>query len=540
MLAVMIELLSETGFVVRTFARAGLIKPVSPARLMKSAAILRSWGTSIAGGYATAAVRQPDGTALIDEAGPITYAELERRANALARGLRDAGIGNGDGIAVLARNHRHFVEITIAADRIGADLIFLNTMFASPQVSDVCEREEPIAIVYDSEFSEVVGGACKGRQAFVAWPGEGDCDGVPTLDELRSGKSTEPLAPPLSPGRIIILTSGTTGTPKGAQREQPSSLVPAASLLDSIPLKAGEITQIAPPLFHSWGMAHFSIALMLGSTIVLQRGFDPLSSLKTAARHGATALVVVPVMLQRMADLPADALDGVDLSRLKIIAASGSALPGELALRAMDRFGDSLYNLYGSTEVAWATVAGPVQLREAPGTAGVPLHGTTVKLFDDQDRPVLAQGEHGRIFVGNGLEFDGYTGGETKQRIAGLMATGDVGHFDAAGRLFIDGRDDEMIVSGGENVFPREVEDLIADHPGVTEAAVIGVPDQEWGQRLRAFVVCGPAGGPDEGELQELVRVQLARYKVPREVLFIDELPRNATGKVVRRELSAD
>jgi len=540
MLAVMIERLSETGFVVRTFARAGLIKPVSPVRLVKTASILRRWGTSIAGGYATAAARQPDGIALIDEAGSMTYAELDRRANALARGLRDAGIRHGDGIAVLARNHRYFVEITIAADRIGADLIFLNTMFASPQVNDVCEREEPIAVVYDSEFSEVVRAASKGRQAFVAWPGEGDCDGVPTLDELRSGKSTEPLEPPPSPGRIIILTSGTTGTPKGAQREQPSSLVPAASLLDSIPLKAGEITQIAPPLFHSWGMAHFSIALMLGSTIVLQRGFDPLSSLKTAARHGATALVVVPVMLQRMADLPADALDGVDLSRLKIIAASGSALPGELAVRAMDRFGDSLYNLYGSTEVAWATVAGPGNLREAPGTAGVPLHGTTVKLFDDQDRPVLTQGEHGRIFVGNGLEFDGYTGGDTKQQIAGLMATGDVGHFDVAGRLFIDGRDDEMIVSGGENVFPREVEDLIADHPGVTEAAVIGVPDQEWGQRLRAFVVCGPVGGPDEGELQELVRVQLARYKVPREVLFIDELPRNATGKVVRRELSTD
>jgi len=536
----MSERLNETRFVLRTFAKAGLIKPVSPLRVAKSVSILRSWGTSIAGGYASAAVRQPDAIALIDDAGALTYAEIDRRANSLARGLLDAGIANGDGIAVLARNHRYFVEITIAADRVGADLIFLNTMFASPQVSDVCDREKPIALVYDSEFGEVVAAASRERQSFVAWPGDAGDDAAITLDQLRTGQASEPLDPPPSPGRIIILTSGTTGTPKGAQREQPSSLVPAASLLDSIPLKAGEITVIAPPLFHSWGMAHFSIALMLGSTIVLQRGFEPLASLKAAARHAATALVVVPVMLQRMVDLPPDALDGVDLSRLRIIAASGSALPGELAIRAMDRFGDSLYNLYGSTEVAWATVAGPSDLRNAPGTAGVPLHGTTVKLFDDQDRPVEAQGQHARIFVGNGLEFDGYTGGETKQQIAGLMATGDVGHFDQAGRLFIDGRDDEMIVSGGENVFPREVEDLIADHPGVTEAAVIGVPDEEWGQRLRAFVVCSPGGGPDEDELQELVRVQLARYKVPREVLFIDELPRNATGKVVRRELSTD
>ena len=519
-----------------------MLRPENPLRLAKSIDALRSWGTSIAGGYASAAIRRPDSIALIDDDGALTFAQIDSRANALARGFISEGIGNGDGIAVMARNHRHFVETTIAADRIGADLIFLNTMFASPQVSDVCDREAPVAIVYDDEFAEVVAPAAESRKKFVAWTDEPDEAGTQarTLDQLRSGQITEPLSPPPSPGRIIILTSGTTGTPKGAQREQPSSLVPAASLLAAIPLKAGETTLIAPPLFHSWGMAHFSMALMLGSTIVLQRGFDPGESLAAAARHGATALVVVPVMLQRMVDLPEAALAGVDLSRLRIIAASGSALPGELAIRAMDRFGDTLYNLYGSTEVAWATVAGPSDLRAAPGTAGVPPHGTTVRLFDDQDLPVTGLGVTGRIFVGNGLGFDGYTGGETKQQISGLMATGDVGHFDHAGRLFIDGRDDEMIVSGGENVFPREVEDLIADHPGVTEAAVIGVADDDWGQRLRAYVVCASAGAPDEAELQELVRERLARYKVPREVLFIDELPRNATGKVVRRELAAD
>lgn len=502
--------------------------------------MLRRWGTSIAGGYASAAVRRPNATALIDDEGSLTYAELDRRANALARGLAAAGIGAGDGIAVLCRNHRYFVEVTIAADRIGADLIFLNTMFAAPQVSEVCDHERPVAIVYDEEFSETVAAASEGRTAFIAWadgPGSGP---TPTLDQLRTGRSTDPLDPPPSPGRIIILTSGTTGTPKGAQREQPSSLAPAASLLDVIPLRARGVTLIAPPLFHSWGMAHLSLALMLGSTIVLQRGFDPKQSLITAARHGAGALVVVPVMLARMVELPADALLGVDLSRLKVIAASGSALPGELALRAMDRFGDTLYNLYGSTEVAWATVAGPADLRAAPGTAGRPPRGTAVRLFDDQDRPVTEVGVTGRIFVGNGLGFEGYTGGQTKQQIAGLMSAGDVGHFDAEGRLFIDGRDDEMIVSGGENVFPREVEDLLSDHPGVSEAAVIGVVDAQWGQRLRAFVVVSGEPGPDEAELQELVRVQLARYKVPREVFFIEQLPRNATGKVLRRELDGN
>jgi fatty-acyl-CoA synthase len=534
------ERIEEAVFVARTFARAGMVRPENPLRLAKSVDLLRRWGTSIAGGYASAAARRPNATALIDDAGALSYGELDRQANQLARGLSAAGVGAGDGIAVLCRNHRYFVEVTIAADRIGAHLIFLNTMFAAPQVSEVCDQERPSAIVYDDEFSETVAAASDGRLCFVAWAERRGSGPDRTLDQLRAGRSSGPLDPPSSPGRIIILTSGTTGTPKGAQREQPSSLAPAASLIDVIPLRAREITLIAPPLFHSWGMAHFSLALMLGSTIVLQRGFDPQRSLVAAARHGASALVVVPVMLQRMVDLPADALIGVDLSRLKVIAASGSALPGELALRAMDRFGEILYNLYGSTEVAWATVAGPEDLRAAPGTAGRPPRGTVVQLFDDQDRPVSEVGLSGRIFVGNGLGFEGYTGGQTKQQISGLMSAGDVGHFDSEGRLFIDGRDDEMIVSGGENVFPREVEDLLADHPGVAEAAVIGVVDAQWGQRLRAFVVVRGANGPDQAELQELVRDRLARYKVPREVLFIDELPRNATGKVLRRELSSD
>lgn len=534
------EQIEEAAFVAWTFARAGMVKAENPLRVLKSVGVLRRWGTSIAGGYASAAVRRPNATALIDDAGALSYAELDRQANQMARGLSAAGIGAGDGIAVLCRNHRYFVQITVAADRIGADLIFLNTMFAAPQVSEVCDQEKPVAIVYDDEFSETVASASEGRTAFVAWADRPGSGATQTLDQLRAGQSGEPLNPPPSPGRIIILTSGTTGTPKGAQREQPSSLAPAASLIDAIPLRARGVTLIAPPLFHSWGMAHFSLALMLGSTIVLQRGFDPHQSLMAAARHGAGALVIVPVMLQRMVDLSPEALRGVDLSRLKVIAASGSALPGELALRAMDRFGDILYNLYGSTEVAWATVAGPADLRAAPGTAGRPPRGTVVGLFDDRDQPVTQVGVTGRIFVANGLGFEGYTGGQTKQQISGLMSAGDVGHFDADGRLFIDGRDDEMIVSGGENVFPREVEDLLADHPGVAEAAVIGVADAQWGQRLRAFVVVCGDSGPDEDELQELVRERLARYKVPREVVFIDELPRNATGKVVRRELSGD
>jgi fatty-acyl-CoA synthase len=292
---------------------------------------------------------------------------------------------------------------------------------------------------------------------------------------------------------------------------------------------------IAAPMFHSWGFAHFTLALPLASTLVLRRRFDPEETLRAVSQHGASTLAVVPVMLQRILELAPETIAGYDTSCLRVIAASGSVLPGELATRTMDTFGDVLYNLYGSTEVAWATIATPEDLRAAPGTAGRPPMGTVVKLLDSEGREA-APGEGGRIFVANEMMFDGYTTGGGKEVIGGLMSTGDVGRFDADGRLFVEGRDDEMIVSGGENVFPREVEDLLAGHEQIREAAVVGVPDDEFGQRLKAFVV---ARGNDlsEDDVKAYVKSNLARYKVPRDIVFLDELPRNATGKVLKRAL---
>ncbi len=294
---------------------------------------------------------------------------------------------------------------------------------------------------------------------------------------------------------------------------------------------------IAAPMFHSWGYAHFTLGLPLASTFVLSRRFDPEDTLRAVARHRASALVVVPVMLQRILELPPETIARYDVSCLKVIAVSGSVLPGELATRAMDLFGDVLYNLYGSTEVAWATIATPTDLRAAPGTAGRPPIGTVVKLLDVDGREV-APGAGGRIFVANEMMFEGYTGGGGKEIVDGLMSTGDVGHFDADGRLFVDGRDDEMIVSGGENVFPREVEDLLAGHREIEEAAVVGVEDKEFGQRLKAFVVARNGTELTEEAVKGYVKENLARYKVPRDVVFLEELPRNATGKILKRVLA--
>ncbi len=522
--------------VARTLLGTGIVQPERPDKTIRSLAALRKWGTTSAAVYAGGAARYPDRPAVVDDRGTVTFGEIHRRTNALANELAAAGITEHDNVAMMCRNHRGFIEATVACAKLGAGALYLNTAFAGPQIADVVAREKPAALIYDEEFSELVAGAEVARGRFVAWcDPESDPSG-PTLEQLIDRGSSRELPAPEEKGRVVILTSGTTGTPKGAARKQPDTLEPAAALFSKIPLKARETTVIAAPMFHSWGYAHFMLGLTLGSTLVLRRKFEPEQTLDAVAQHRASALAVVPVMLQRILELPPATLARHDTSCLRVIAASGSVLPGELATRTMDAFGDVLYNLYGSTEVAWATIATPEDLRAAPGTAGRAPMGTVVKLLDGEGQEV-ATGEVGRIFVANEMMFEGYTGGGNKQVIDGLMSTGDVGRLDAEGRLFVEGRDDEMIVSGGENVFPREVEDLLADHAAIEEAAVVGVPDDKFGQRLKAFVVTRNGSELSETAVQEYVKANLARFKVPREVVFLPQLPRNATGKVLKREL---
>jgi acyl-CoA synthetase (AMP-forming)/AMP-acid ligase II len=528
--------LGDAVFDLKVFSEVGLLRPMRPDKLVKVAQLYMRWGASPAFGSAANAITVPDRTAIVDEAGALTWAETHRRSNALARALRDEGIGFGDGVAIMCRNHRFFIEATMACAKLGLVALYLNTAFAGPQLADVMAREKPVALIYDQEFAELLSGASRGLRRFVAWEEEEGTSEV-TVEKLISGSHADEIDPPPERGRYIILTSGTTGTPKGARRSQPEGLGTLAALLSKIPRRSGETAMIAAPLFHSWGFLHFILSLPTAATMILRPKFDPEDTLRATAEHRARVLAVVPVMMQRILALPEEVKRRYDLSALEVTAASGSALPGELATKWMDEFGDNLYNLYGSTEVAWATVATPEDMRAAPGTAGRPPRGTVIRIVDEDGNDV-PEGKTGRIFIGNQMAFEGYTGGGDKEHLGDLLSSGDVGHFDEDGRLFIDGRDDEMIVSGGENVFPREVEDLLSDHEGVVEAAAIGVEDEQFGQRLRAFVVKEEGANVSEEDLKETVKVNLARYKVPREIVFVDELPRNATGKVLKRELA--
>jgi acyl-CoA synthetase (AMP-forming)/AMP-acid ligase II len=523
---------SGVATTVRVLGRAGVIRPYGPRTLADIGRVVLRWGTGPAGGFATLAARAPHQVGVVDELGELTWGELHRRSNSLARALSERGVREGDSVAVMCRNHRGFIDASIAVAKLGADILYLNTAFAGPQLVDVLEREAPSMVIHDEEFTALLAGARVERRV-LAWT-DGDPGSEETLERLVSAHDESDLHPPQRHARIVILTSGTTGTPKGAPRKE-AGIDAAVSLLSRMPLRAGWRTHIAAPLFHTWGFAHLALAMLLGSTVVLRRTFDPEAALRTAQDERCQSMVVIPVMLQRMLALDPEVLDGIDLSRVEVVASSGSALPATLARAWMDRFGDNLYNIYGSTEVAYASIATPEDLRADPTSAGKPPYGTVVKILDETGSE-LPPGETGRIFVGNGLLFEGYTNGGSKEVVDGLMSSGDVGYYDEAGRLHVAGRDDDMIVSGGENVFPQEVEDCLVTHEQVGEVAAIGVSDEDYGQRLRAFVV--RTGEVSEDELRDHVKRNLARFKVPREIVFVDELPRNATGKILKRELA--
>jgi fatty-acyl-CoA synthase len=545
------SLLARAGRLLQSavvLGRSGLLGPYRPDKAAAIVAGLRRYGPSPAAGYAIHSALDPDRTALADERGRVSFAEAEQRTTALAGALVGLGLGPGHRVGVLARNHRGFVEVTVALAKIGADAIYLNTGFSGPQLGDVVEREGAAALVLDDEFVPVAASVPASVRRILSLRSAGgpgpDGDSVlPDIETLIagggggvSGVGGLPRRPRLS--RQVILTSGTTGSPRGAHRSAPTGVAPLVGFLSRIPMRRRDTTLVAAPMFHAWGLAHLALGLVFGSTLVLRRRFDPVETLRLVEEEHVTVLAAVPVMLHRIMELPEATRTAYDTSSLRVIALSGSVLPGDLASRAMDAFGDVVYNLYGSTEVAWVSIATPEDLRVAPGTAGRPPLGTTVSLRDDTGNPVPpGPGQRGRIFAANSLVFEGYTDGGTKEVIGGLMRTGDVGHFDAGGRLFVDGRDDDMIVSGGENVFPREVEDLLADHPAVAEVCVVGRPDEEFGARLEAFVVPRAARAVTERELAEYVRARLARFKVPRRVVFVERLPRNATGKVLKRDL---
>ena len=524
---------------ISTMARAGVIAPMRPDKYLRIVSAMQRENMAITSGFAAAAQRCPDRAGLVDELGILTWRQIDRRADALAAALQALPGGQPEVIGLMARNHRGFVDALIAANRIGADVLLLNTSFAGPAMAEVLEREgegKSVAVIYDEEFTEVVDRAVSGRPdtaRIVAWT-DGPVN-YPTVERLIAEHGDREPQRASAKGRVILLTSGTTGTPKGASHSggDPSVL---KSILDRTPWRTEQPVVVVAPMFHAWGFSQLAFAASMSCTIITRRKFDPEATLELIDRHRATGLCVVPVMFDRIMELPTEVLDRYSGRSLRFAAASGSRMRPDVVIAFMDRFGDVIYNNYNATEAGMIATATPRDLRAAPDTAGRPAEGTEIRILDAELNE-LPVGEVGSIYVRNSTQFDGYTSGQTKEFHEGFMCSGDVGYVDDAGRLFVVGRDDEMIVSGGENVYPIEVEKTLAAHDDVAEAAVLGVDDEKFGQRLEAFVVLRPGAAATPDELKQHVREHLANFKVPRAITVLDELPRGTTGKISRKEL---
>ncbi|NVI88378.1 AMP-binding protein [Actinomadura sp. BRA 177] len=546
--------------------RTGLLFAGGPRRLLRQLGTLRRWGTTLGGLVASSAARSPSRPALIDDEGVLTFAELDELAARLAAGLPLHG--PRPRVGVLCRNHRGMALTLVACSRRGAEVVLLNTGFGTGQIRAVLGELRPALIVADAEFAPLLSNVPIALRRNVLWadhrPPAGmplaapvplaalppaprpDVDAMPrpavgsgpSIDEIISSEPASDAGPPQIQSRTIMLSSGTTGRPKGARRPPRPGLWPLASMTSRIPLRSRQTMIVEAPLFHTWGYAALQMAWALRAPVVLHRRFDPEQTLRTIASHRDATVFAVPVMCQRILELPPDVRDRYDTSALRIFALSGAALPGDLATRFMDAFGDRLYNVYGSTEASWVSIATPHDLRLDPRTAGRPPRNTALAIVDDDGRKV-GRSTRGQIFAANELLFEGYTGGEPMEVRDGLLATGDLGHIDHRGLLFVEGRSDGMVVSGGENILPKDVEDALLKLPEVQEVAVTGVADDEWGQRLAAYIVLRPGTRLDADTVREYVHAQVARYAAPRDVHFIPELPRNATGKVVTRWLSA-
>lgn len=520
---------------VRAFTSAGVLRPLPPSRVRAARRAASALHATPASSVAIGAALDPGGLAVADERERVTWRDLDQRARRTAAALKQRGAAPGSPVAVLCRNHAGLIVAIAAASRTGADVLALNTESTPSQIAATLAERSPAVVVHDAEFTERLTAAGFRGPRVLAWVDDERTDTV-TLAQLAEEADGDDVVPSRR-SQIIILTSGTTGVPKGASRDLPlrSLLGSIITLIDVLGLRRTGPVFVAPPLFHGFGLAFASIAQALGAPVVLRRRFDPADALRAVELERVHTFVAVPVMLSR---LLAAAGEGADTTSLRAVVSAGAPLSGHLATQFMDVFGDVLSNAYGSTETGFGAIAGPGDLRAAPGTVGRPPLGGTVRILDADRRPAPI-GATGHVFVGGDLVFEGYTAGGTKETAdGGLMNTGDLGYVDDHGRLFISGREDDMIVSGGENVFPQEVEDALASHPQVDDVAVLGVPDEEFGQRLIAFVVPAADGSPTDADLFAHLREHVERYKLPREIVRLDEIPRTPTGKVLRRSLT--
>ncbi|MFT3764518.1 MAG: AMP-binding protein [Minicystis sp.] len=500
------------------------------------------------------AANEPDRPALIQaglpdnrepfarEAKRLTYAEVDALADRLAMALVHRGVGRGSAVLILVKNRVEFFLLGLAANRAGAAAVTVSWRSTVPEMAYLAGHSGAEAVFFDAEIEGTI------REAVKALPGVprrnfisvgGAVAGFPSLEEIVAAERDQPEDVSHEAG-LVMYTSGTTGKPKGAVRKlQKNALAAALAFVDLTPMRLAEVHLSVCPLYHATATGFSSMAFLLGGTVVVLGAFSPEAFLDAVERYRIHSTAIVPTMIHRLVEHGPEAIARHDPSSLEAIFSGGAPLGGQLAIDAMNLLGDKVYNFYGATETGIVTLATPADLRAAPGTIGRAVPGNHIRLVDDRGHDV-PDGAVGELYARNGMMVEGYHADPDATRQSMLedyFSVGDLARRDAAGRFHIEGRKRDMIISGGVNVYPAEVEAVIEAHPAIAEVAVVGIPDREWGERVRAFMVKRTGREVTDDEMKAWCRERLAGPKVPRDFVFLDCLPKNPTGKILKRDL---
>lgn len=528
----------------KVLLESGSAASFRPAGAFVGAKLLARGRAGMSTIFRVRAANGPRDPAFSFEGRRLTFGEVDRRIDQLATGLRRRGIGEKSAVALVIHNRPEFFEIEAAMSRLGGSAVSVSWRSTPHELAYLLNHAGARAVFFEHDIAHVVEAAQR------------ECADLPAANLFAVGGEARPhlgyesllarwpdRALDGEDGAVVIYTSGTTGRPKGAVRRFGAGQVLGfMAFLERVSLRRGDVHLCVCPLYHSTGLGFASMSLMMGGSVAIERDFNPARFMAAVKREGVTTTALVPTMLHRLMALPDDGFSRGDLSTLRVLLCGGAQLPATLAARTTERLGAVLYNFYGATETGLVTTATPEDLRALPGTIGTALHGVSIRLLDESGREV-GVGEVGELYTRNRMLVEGYHGDDDATRSSvrdGHFSVGDLATVDAAGRYMIVGRRRDMVISGGMNIYPAEVEAVIERHPDVAQVAVIGVADDEWGERLRAFVVlrCEVDHATTRAaELKSWCRERLSGPKIPREWVFVDGLPSNPTGKILKREL---
>jgi long-chain acyl-CoA synthetase len=492
------------------------------------------------------AAEKPNDIALTDEDGSWSWSEWNLRADGLAAALNEVGLKRGDVLAVRTRTRKEWCLASAAAAKLGCTLLCLNWRLTAGETAYILRDANARAIICDDLNPEHLAVAWDDLPGFVAISIDRPADGFLYLP------SQLPAVPPpfhsRGPASLIVYTSGTTGFPKGVVngRDPSGSANARAEYRDDVMKRGnqqpGDVGLVNVPLHHGMGAGLIHRAIECGNTLVLMRRFDAETSLALIADHKVSFWFAVPTMLQRMAALPREALARYDLRSIRSIMTGTAPVPVAMKTWVVEHFGPCLTEGYGSTETGMITSLAPDEQQIRPASSGRPYRHVDIKIVGADGRRLGVQ-KTGEILVRTPTTITEYLGtgplGPDVRDSEGYFRMGDVGYFDEDGYLFITDRVKDMIISGGVNIYPAEIEAALTRHPAVAAAAAIGIPNEEYGEEVLAFFETRRGSTVSEDELLTFCRTLLASYKRPRQLIQVAELPRNTMGKVLKHELRA-